>query len=129
MISTVNAVVGDEKMDTGLHTTTPSAPEIQGYLRRMVDAGLTHCVLETTSHGLAQGRVNGVDYDVAVLTNVTHEHLDFHGSFEAYRDAKGRLFRELDTSYRKPGQRKVAVLNLDDENIAYFMGYPRRSTT
>lgn len=124
MISTVNAVVGDEKLDTGLHTTTPSAPEIQAYLRRMVNAGLTHCVLETTSHGLAQGRVNGVDYDVAVITNVTHEHLDFHGSFEAYREAKSRLFRDLTTSYRKAGQRKVAVLNLDDANAAYFMGIP-----
>ena len=129
MISTVNAVVGDENLDTGLHTTTPSAPDIQRYLRRMVDAGLTHCVLETTSHGLAQGRVNGVDYDVAVLTNLTHEHLDFHGSFEAYREAKARLFRSLGTSYRKPGQRKVAVLNLDDANIDYFMNYPVRSAT
>src|SRR6185295_19197812 len=92
MISTVNAVIGDEAIPTGLHVTTPPAPEVQMYLRRMVDAGLTHCVLETTSHGLAQGRVNGVDYDVAVLTNITHEHLDFHGSFENYRAAKGRLF-------------------------------------
>ena len=124
MISTVNAVIGDQALDTGLHTTTPSAPDIQGYLRRMVDAGLTHCVLETTSHGLAQGRVNGVDYDVAVLTNVTHEHLDFHGSFEAYREAKGRLFRNLSQSFAKPGQRKVAILNLDDENVQYFMDFP-----
>src|SRR3954468_8343065 len=80
MISTVSAVIGDEELPTGLHVTTPSAPEVQMYLRRMVDAGLTHCVLETTSHGLAQGRVRGVDYDIAILTNVTHEHLDFHGS-------------------------------------------------
>ncbi|MCC7208243.1 MAG: UDP-N-acetylmuramoyl-L-alanyl-D-glutamate--2,6-diaminopimelate ligase, partial [Anaerolineae bacterium] len=124
MISTVNAVIGDEKLDTGLHTTTPSAPDIQHYLRRMVNAGLTHCVLETTSHGLAQGRVNGVDYDVAVLTNLTHEHLDFHGSFEAYRDAKARLFRMLSATHRKPDQRKVAVVNVDDPNAAYFMGIP-----
>jgi UDP-N-acetylmuramoyl-L-alanyl-D-glutamate--2,6-diaminopimelate ligase len=124
MISTVSAVIGDEDIPTGLHVTTPTAPEVQMYLRRMVDAGLTHCVLETTSHGLAQGRVNGVDYDVAVLTNVTHEHLDFHGSFESYRAAKGLLFKNLGDSYRKPGVDKSAVVNLDDASAPYFLGFP-----
>ncbi len=124
LISTVGAVIGDEEMPTGLHVTTPTAPEVQMYLRRMVDAGLTHCVLETTSHGLAQGRVRGVDYDVAVLTNVTHEHLDFHGSFENYRAAKGVLFKNLAESFRKPGIEKIAVINLDDENAPYFLDFP-----
>ncbi len=121
VISTVSAVIGDEEMPTGLHVTTPTAPEVQLYLRRMVEAGLTHCVIETTSHGLAQGRVNGVDYDVAVLTNITHEHLDFHGSFENYRAAKGLLFSRLAESYLKEGVPKCAVINLDDPNAAYFM--------
>ncbi len=121
IISTVSAVIGDEEMPTGLHVTTPTAPEVQMYLRRMVEAGLTHCVIETTSHGLAQGRVNGVDYDVAVLTNLTHEHLDFHGSFENYRAAKGLLFRRLSESYPKVGVPKCAVINLDDPNAAYFL--------
>ncbi len=123
MISTVSAVIGDEEIPTGLHVTTPPAPDVQMYLRRMVDAGLTHCVLETTSHGLAQGRVRGVDYDVAVLTNVTHEHLDFHGSFENYRAAKGLLFESLGQSFRKPGIDKCAVVNLDDPNAPYFLGF------
>ena len=117
LISTVNAVIGDETLDTGLHVTTPGAPQIQALLARMVVNGLTHCVLEMTSHGLAQGRLNGVDLDVAVLTNLTHEHLDFHGSFEAYRAAKGRMFAMLSQS-----QRKTAVLNADDPNLDYFMG-------
>jgi UDP-N-acetylmuramoyl-L-alanyl-D-glutamate--2,6-diaminopimelate ligase len=124
MISTVSAVIGDEEMPTGLHVTTPTAPEVQMYLRRMADAGLTHCVLETTSHGLAQGRVNGVEYDVAVLTNVTHEHLDFHGSFESYRAAKGLLFKSLSTTFRKPRMEKWAVVNRADENADYFLGFP-----
>lgn len=122
MISTVSAVIGDEELPTGLHVTTPTAPEVQGYLRRMVEAGLTHCVLEATSHGLAQGRVNGVAFDVAVLTNVTHEHLDFHGSFENYRAAKGLLFSRLAESYAKAGVPKCAVINLDDPNAGYFLG-------
>ena len=87
-ISTISADFGDEKASTGLHVTTPSAPRIQAYLAKMVDAGLTHCILEMTSHGLAQGRLRGVDIDVAVLTNVMHEHLDYHGSWEEYRAAK-----------------------------------------
>jgi UDP-N-acetylmuramoyl-L-alanyl-D-glutamate--2,6-diaminopimelate ligase len=123
MISTVSAVIGKTAVSTGLHVTTPTAPEIQMYLRQMVEAGLTHCVLETTSHGLAQGRVNGVDYDVAVITNLTHEHLDFHGSFEGYRAAKGLLFRALSGSYRKGSVPKCAVVNGDDEHAAYFMGF------
>ncbi len=118
MISTVNAVIGGETLDTGLHTTTPDADDMQRYLRRMVEAGLTHCVLEVTSHGLEQRRVDGCDFDVAVLTNITHEHLDLHGSPEAYRAAKARLFESLASAFDK-GIPKTAVLNLDDSSYAY----------
>ncbi len=120
LISTVSAVIGDETLDTGLHVTTPGADAVQHYLARMVAAGLTHAVLEATSHGLAQGRVNGVDFDIAVLTNVTHEHLDFHGTWEAYRDAKASLFERAATSPRKPGVPKAAVINADDPSAEVF---------
>jgi UDP-N-acetylmuramoyl-L-alanyl-D-glutamate--2,6-diaminopimelate ligase len=120
LISTVSAVIGDETLATGLHVTTPPAHETQMYLARMVEAGLTHVVLEATSHGLAQGRVNGVDFDVAVLTNVTHEHLDFHGTWEQYRRDKARLFQMAATSYRKPDTPKVAVINADDPSADLF---------
>ncbi|GAB4569329.1 MAG: UDP-N-acetylmuramoyl-L-alanyl-D-glutamate--2,6-diaminopimelate ligase [Anaerolineae bacterium] len=121
MISTVSAIIDDAALETGLHVTTPRAPDVQGYLARMVDAGLTHCVLETTSHGLAQGRVDAIDFDVAVITNIQHEHLDYHGSWEAYRDAKALLFRKLMQSAPKPGQDKVAVINLDDAPSADYL--------
>ncbi len=114
LISSVNAVIGGEQYDTGLHTTTPDALDVQGYLAQMVQAGAEYAVLETTSHGLAQHRVTGCEFDVAAVTNITHEHLDFHGSFEEYRQAKARLFRGLASSFRKPGVPKVAVLNADD---------------
>ncbi|HQX75016.1 MAG TPA: UDP-N-acetylmuramoyl-L-alanyl-D-glutamate--2,6-diaminopimelate ligase [Thermoflexales bacterium] len=104
MISTVNAVIGDKTLDTGLHTTTPDSDDVQNYLAEMRDAGLTHCILEVTSHGLAQYRVDGTKFDVAVVTNITHEHLDLHGSREAYRAAKARLFEMA----------PVHVLNADD---------------
>ncbi len=114
MISTVNAQIGERRYDTGLHTTTPPAAEVQHYLAQMVDAGTTHAVLEVTSHGLAQQRLAGCDFDVAVMTNVTHEHLDYHGSLEAYLAAKTQLFVGLETAYEKPDQPKIAVLNYDD---------------
>ncbi len=79
LISTVNAVIGDEVLDTGFHVTTPDAPDVQRYLARMVEAGLSHVVLETTSHGWAQHRVDACEFDVGVVTNITHEHLDQHG--------------------------------------------------
>ncbi len=127
LISTVNAAIGDERLDTGLHVTTPGAPQIQALLARMVANGLTHCVLEMTSHGLAQGRLNGVHVDMAVLTNLTHEHLDYHGTFEAYRAAKGRMFAMLSQSQRKPEVPKIAVVNADDTHSAFFTTFPADS--
>ncbi len=121
MITTVNAVIGERLLDTGFHVTTPDAPAVQGYLAEMVGAGLTHCVLEATSHGLAQHRVAACDFDVGVITNITHEHLDYHGSFQAYRQAKALLFRHLGEGARKPGAPEpTAVLNADDESFDFL---------
>ncbi len=120
MISTVSAIIGDREIPTGLHVTTPPAHEVHLYLKEMVDAGLTHCVLEVTSHGLDQGRVNGVDFDVAVLTNITHEHLDWHGSFEAYREAKATLFRMAAGHPPRGDQPTIAVINVDDPSAPHF---------
>ncbi|MDF1479070.1 UDP-N-acetylmuramoyl-L-alanyl-D-glutamate--2,6-diaminopimelate ligase [Leifsonia sp. H3M29-4] len=112
LMTTLNADTGDATTDVGLHVTTPGAPQVQSLLAQMVRNGLTHVVVEMTSHGLAQGRLNGVEVDAAVMTNLTHEHLDYHGTFEAYRDAKGILFE------RAAGG--IAVVNADDENAGYF---------
>ncbi len=121
MISTVNAIIGDETLDTGFHVTTPDAPAVQAYLARMVAAGLTHAILETTSHGWAQFRTDACEFDLGVITNITHEHLDYHGSYEAYRAAKARLFTSLaDTGAKPGGAPPLAVLNRDDESYAYL---------
>jgi UDP-N-acetylmuramoyl-L-alanyl-D-glutamate--2,6-diaminopimelate ligase len=119
MMSTVNVFIGGRSFDTGLHTTTPDAPDVQQYLAQMVEAGQTHCVLETTSHGLAQHRVDACEFDIGVVTNITHEHLDIHGSFEAYRAAKARLFEMVAASARK-GIPKTAVLNSDDPSYDFL---------
>lgn len=112
LMSTLNADTGDGTTDVGLHVTTPGAPQVQELLARMRDNGLTHAVVEMTSHGLGQGRLNDVDVEIAVLTNLTHEHLDYHGTFEAYREAKGLLFERLSNG--------IAVLNADDPNAEYL---------
>ena len=113
-VTTVHADIGGECRETGLHTTTPDAPELQRYLRLMVEGGVQDVVLEVTSHALVQERIAGCDVDLAVITNVTGDHLDLHGTFEAYLAAKLRLFEGLTTAGRKPGIPKAAVYNLDD---------------
>ena len=127
-ISTISADFGDETAPTGLHVTTPGAPRVQAYLAKMVEAGLTHCILEMTSHGLAQSRLNGVDIDVAVLTNVMHEHLDYHGNWENYRNAKAIMFHMLSQTRRKPNLPKTAIINADDPSAEFFCAIPADRT-
>ncbi|MCA9945947.1 MAG: UDP-N-acetylmuramoyl-L-alanyl-D-glutamate--2,6-diaminopimelate ligase [Anaerolineales bacterium] len=128
MISTLKAMIGDREEALELHVSTPEAPVVQRYLRQMVDAGMTHCILETTSHGLAQHRVTGIDFDVAAITNITHEHLDYHGDFESYAQAKEMLFRSVannDPTPQKPDAvLKTAVLNQDDSSYARLAAIP-----
>lgn len=123
-VDSIGARIGDRDADTGFHTTTPDADRVQAYLAQMVDAGVEYAVLEATSEGLAQHRVTACEFDVGVVTNVTHEHLYFHGTYEAYREAKAMLFRALETSARKEGVAKVSVLNADDASYAYLRAIP-----
>ncbi|MSQ29519.1 MAG: UDP-N-acetylmuramoyl-L-alanyl-D-glutamate--2,6-diaminopimelate ligase [Dehalococcoidia bacterium] len=101
--------------------TTPEAPEVQRILREMAGAGCTHAVVESTSHGLALDRLADVEYDVAAFTNVTGDHLDFHKTFEAYREAKGLLFSALERPKGKAGRDRAAVVNLDDPSAHHFL--------
>ena len=123
MISTVNAVIGNEVLDTGFHVTTPDAHDVQQYLTKMVAAGLTHVVLETTSHGWAQHRVDACEFDIGLVTNITHEHFDEHGSYENYRAAKTRLFSSLEiTRPKAQGNPRLAVINRDDRSFEFLNG-------
>jgi len=124
MVTSVNAVIGDEETETGLHTTTPEALELQNLLARMVHAGCEYAVIEVTSHGLAQYRLEASHFDVAAITNITHEHLDYHKSLAEYREAKARLFKSLAISARKPNVSKVSVLNADDPSFDYLKEIP-----
>ncbi len=121
MITTVSAKIGEKSLDTGFHVTTPEAPEVQKYLSMMVEEGLSHVVLEATSHGLAQKRVAACDFDIGVVTNITHEHLDYHVTYEGYREAKSTLFTNLVETQPKPQvEKRVAVLNRDDESYSFL---------
>ncbi len=108
MVSTVYAKVGTEEFDTGLHTTTPSSFLVQKLLKKAVKNGDEFFILETTSHALDQNRVFGVKYFIGVLTNVTHEHLDYHQTYEKYVDTKAKLLK----------QSNIAVINSDDHSFA-----------
>ncbi|HXF64065.1 MAG TPA: UDP-N-acetylmuramoyl-L-alanyl-D-glutamate--2,6-diaminopimelate ligase [Caldilineaceae bacterium] len=113
-VTTVAARIRGRESETGLHVTTPDAPEVQRYLAEMRDAGCRYAVIESTSHGLDQERVAAVAFDIAAVTNITHEHLDYHGTRDAYVQAKAKLFRALYTTPAKPGVPRCAVLNADD---------------
>ena len=110
-IGTLGAWIGEQYEP--LANTTPDAIELQRLLARMVDQNLSTAVMEVSSHALVQHRVDHVDFDVAVFTNLSQDHLDFHGSMESYAEAKGRLFTGL-----LPGA--VAVLNADDPLSARY---------
>lgn len=129
LVGTVASQVGRLREANPEHTTTPGAPLLQRLLRAMVDAGNKAAVIETTSHGLAADRVRGIAYDIAIITNLTHEHLEFHGSWEAYRDAKLSLFERLAVTRSNPGKEfggrrwpKAAIVNADDPNAGAFIG-------
>ena len=110
LVGTVEVGIGDERTPNENRNTTPEALELQGLLADMVAAGNDSVVMEATSHGLAQARTRGVDFDIGVLTNLTSEHLEFHGSWENYRAAKGMLFQQV----------PISILNADDPSVAYF---------
>jgi UDP-N-acetylmuramoyl-L-alanyl-D-glutamate--2,6-diaminopimelate ligase len=110
LIGTVAVDIGDERMPNEDRNTTPESLELQGLLAQMVAAGNESVVMEATSHGLALERTRNCRFDVGVVTSVTSEHLEFHGSLEAYRSAKARLVQEAPT----------AILNTDDDAYAFF---------
>ena len=110
LIGTVAVLVGDHMRPNPNRNTTPEALELQQLLAQMLAAGNDSVVMEATSHGLAQSRVRNARFAVGVLTNLTSEHLEFHGSLDNYRAAKAMLFAEARTS----------ILNADDPSYAYF---------
>ena len=111
--TTADLKIGERVVPNADHHTTPEADRVQAVLAEMVRAGAGFAVLEASSHALEQERLRACAFDVGVFTNLSPEHLDYHPSLEAYRDAKARLFAMLGDRSRKNGPR-YAVLNADD---------------
>jgi len=107
MISTVNAMVGGKAYETGFHVTSPTPFSVQKFLKMSVRNKDEYLILETTSHALDQYRVWGVKYDIAVVTNITHEHLDYHKTWEHYFKSKAKLVKNV----------KLAIINRDEEHF------------
>lgn len=111
LLGTINYCVGSEVLPA--RETTPGAVESQKFLSQMVEQGIEFAVMEVSSQALVQHRVDDIGFSLAIFTNLTPEHLDYHITFENYRDAKCRLFENLD-------EHAVAILNADDEAGEYF---------
>jgi UDP-N-acetylmuramoyl-L-alanyl-D-glutamate--2,6-diaminopimelate ligase len=124
IMTTVAWGVGEDITPQVHHYTNVPVPELMERLKYMRDQNVDWLVLETTSQALAQYRVWGVPYSLAVITNLTHEHLDYHKTFERYRDAKRKLFKL--TNKNKRGLR-LGIVNSDDPNYKYFAGDVKNS--
>jgi UDP-N-acetylmuramoyl-L-alanyl-D-glutamate--2,6-diaminopimelate ligase len=123
LLSTVSFIAGKELEKNPYRQSTPESPIIQEILRRMLDNGKEYAVIEATSHGLSRetGRLLDVEFDVGVLTNVTHEHLEFHGTYERYLSDKTNLFRSLNSRRsREKGVPCFGVANADDRGYGYI---------
>jgi UDP-N-acetylmuramoyl-L-alanyl-D-glutamate--2,6-diaminopimelate ligase len=117
LMTTVAYGVGNDIKPQKEHMTSVGVPVLMKRLKQMKAQGAEWLVLETTSHALAQHRVWGVPYSIAVMTNLTHEHLDYHGTFENYRAAKVKLFKIV--AKNRKGLR-TGIVNADDPNAKYF---------
>ncbi len=119
-ISSIKFKIKDKEWPNTLKMTMPGRFKLQRFLRRAVNQGCQYAVVEVTSEGILQHRHKFIDFDVAVFTNLTPEHIEAHGSFEKYREAKGKLFRSLEKSKKT---KKTSIINLDDENGEYFLKF------
>jgi len=120
MTSTINFQVGDERWNNILKQTTVGPFMLQKLLKRMVKAGCKYAVLEVTSHALDQSRVFGINFDVAVMTNITEDHIEYHGSVNSYLNAKAKLFKKISKGRRKFGVPKISIFNADDKYYKFF---------
>ncbi len=119
MLNGLRFVLPSKEWKNKSDNSTPGKGVVQNFLSQAVAENCGYAIIEVTSWGLDQYRLWGITFDVVVFTNLTYEHLDLHGSMERYKQAKGRLFKQL-YSALKPGQRKTGIINIDDEAADYF---------
>src|SRR5436309_12842886 len=126
LMTTANFKLHGQEWENTTRQSTLEALKIQQLLRQMVETDVKYAVIEATSHGLDLQRVRGCEFDIGVVTNITHEHLDFHKTIENYRRSKARLFEMLDPERHKPVQTQpIAILNRDDVSYEVLKPYCR----
>ena len=113
-VSSIKFKIGKKVWKNELKMTMPGRMKLQRFLRKAVSTGCQYAILEVTSEGILQHRQKFIDFDVAVFTNLSPEHIERHGSFKKYREAKGKLFEQC---------KKIHIINLDDENAEYFFKF------
>jgi UDP-N-acetylmuramoyl-L-alanyl-D-glutamate--2,6-diaminopimelate ligase len=124
LITTVGYGIGDDIVHQKQHITSPKAGVLQKRLKEFANAGVEWVIVETSSHGLAQNRVWGVPYQIAVMTNITHDHLEYHVTFQRYLEAKTKLFKIANKNGLKYG-----IANSDDSNAGEFLKFVDNKTT
>lgn len=128
MTSTAMFKIGEREWINPHKMTMLGRFKLQKLLKEMVDAGCEYAIVETSSEGIAQWRHLGIEYDAAVLTNLALEHIETHGSFKKYREAKGELFKRLKMKNKKAKiqikNKKIIIVNGDDENAEWFLKFP-----
>ena len=121
MFSTINYAINGEWFENNMKMTSLDPFALNKFLRQAEDAGCEYAVIETSSHALFYNRVYGIDYDTAVLTNISQDHLDLHKTMDNYIKTKLRLFQNLVEYERKPGVKKIAIVNLDSYAAERFL--------
>jgi UDP-N-acetylmuramyl tripeptide synthase len=121
MFTTVNMIIGDEEEENTMKMTTPSPFAVWNFITRARDAGCEYLVMETSSHALFFHRVHGLNYDVAVMTNISQDHLDLHKTMENYVQTKLLLFKNLYKYGIRKGIKKIGVVNIDNEYATRFL--------
>ena len=112
LLSTVKIAYGYKKFEN--YHTTPDAVTLNKYLHKMLDAGVSHCFMEVSSHGIDQNRIKGLVFSGGIFSNLSHDHLDYHQNFKTYRDVKKLFFDSLPKT-------AFALVNLDDKNGKYML--------
>jgi len=116
-VSSIKFKIDKKEWPNKLKMTMPGRFKLQGFLRKAVKAGCQYAILEVTSEGILQHRQKFIDFDIALFTNLSPEHIERHGSFEKYRQAKGKLFQAT---------KNIHIINIDDENAEYFLQFPAK---
>lgn len=124
MISTVAFEIAGKREDNTTSRTALGRWQTPKMLRKMVKAGCKYVIVEVSSEGIAWFRTWGIPFDVAVFTNLSPEHLNFHKTMKNYRNTKGKLFANLSLSKRKEGVEKTSIVNADDKESGYFGAFP-----